>query len=106
LVRYHNCKSEPQLEHASFAALDGPRRRQVRMLGSLLRIAEKLESDHAQRVGGVDVHIAGRKAIFQIRAAEGTRLDLTGLARKAELFEKEFRLRPEFRRAQGKEKVA
>lgn len=106
LVRYHNCKSEPQLEHASYAALDGPRRRQVRMLGSLLRIAEKLESDHAQRVGGVDVHIAGRKAIFQIRAAEGTRLDLTGLARKAELFEKEFRLRPEFRRAQGKEKVA
>ncbi|HTZ73528.1 MAG TPA: HD domain-containing protein [Candidatus Aquilonibacter sp.] len=106
LVRYHNCKSEPQLEHASYAALDGPRRRQVRMLGSLLRIAEKLESDHAQRVGGVDVYIAGRKAIFQIRAAEGTRLDLTGLARKAELFEKEFRLRPEFRRAQGKEKVA
>jgi exopolyphosphatase / guanosine-5'-triphosphate,3'-diphosphate pyrophosphatase len=106
LVRYHNCKSEPELEHASYAALDGPRRRQARLLSSLLRIAEKLESDHAQRVGGIDVHIAGRKAIFQIRAAEGTRLDLTGLARKAELFEKEFHLRPEFRRVQGKEKVA
>ncbi|HKS83726.1 MAG TPA: HD domain-containing protein [Candidatus Acidoferrales bacterium] len=106
LVRYHNCKSEPQLDHASYAALDGPRRRQTRLLGSLLRIAEKLESDHAQRVGGVEVHIVGRRAIFHIRAAEGTRLDLTGLARKSELFEKEFRLRAEFRRMQGKEKVA
>lgn len=106
LVRYHNCKSDPQLEHASYAALDGPRRRQARLLSSMLRIAEKLESDHAQRVGGVEVQVAGRKAIFQVRATDGTRLDLAGLARKSELFEKEFNLRPEFRRVQGKEKVA
>ena len=106
LVRYHNCKSEPQVEHASYAALDGPHRRQARLLTSLLRIAEKLESDHAQRVAGVDIQILGRKAIFIIRAADGTRLDLAGLARKAELFENEFHLRAEFRRAQRKEKVA
>ncbi len=106
LVRYHNCKSEPQLEHASYASLDGARRRQVRLLTSLLRIAEKLESEHAQRISGVDVQIAGRRAIFQIRATDGTRLDLAGLARKADLFEKEFHLRAEFRRVQRKEKVA
>ncbi|MGA9183913.1 MAG: Ppx/GppA phosphatase family protein [Candidatus Acidiferrales bacterium] len=106
LVRYHNCKSEPQLEHASYASLEGPRRRQARMLTSLLRIAEKLESEHAQRIAGVDVQIAGGRAIFVIRAAEGTRLDLAGLERKSELFEKEFHLRAEFRRAQRKEQVA
>ena len=106
LVRYHNSKSEPQLEHASYAALDGQRRRQTRLLTSLLRIAEKLESEHAQRVAGVDVQIFGRKAIFIIRALDGTRLDLLGLERKSGLFEKEFHLKPEFRRAQGKEKVA
>ena len=106
LVRYHNCKSEPQLEHAPYAALDGQRRRQVRILTSLLRIAEKLESEHAQRVAGVDVQIAGHKAIFQIRAVDGLRLDLAGLERKAELFENEFHLKAEFRRAQRKEKVA
>jgi exopolyphosphatase/guanosine-5'-triphosphate,3'-diphosphate pyrophosphatase len=104
LVRYHNCKSEPQLEHASYAALDSDRRRQVRILSSLLRIAEKLESEHAQRVAGVDIQIAGHKAIFHIRAAEGIRLDLAGLERKSELFEREFHLRAEFRRAQRKEK--
>jgi exopolyphosphatase/guanosine-5'-triphosphate,3'-diphosphate pyrophosphatase len=106
LVRYHNCKSEPQEAHASYAALDGERRHQMRLLTSLLRIAEKLESEHAQRVMGIDVQIAGRRAIFNIRATDGTRLDLAGLERKAELFEKEFGLKPEFRRAQGKAKVA
>jgi exopolyphosphatase / guanosine-5'-triphosphate,3'-diphosphate pyrophosphatase len=106
LVRYHNCKSEPQLEHASYAALDGGRRRQVRLLTSLLRIAEKLESEHAQRISGVDIQIAGRRAVFQICAAEGTRLDIAGLARKADLFEKEFHLRAEFRRVQRKQEVA
>ena len=106
LVRYHNSKSEPQLEHASYAALDGERRRHARLLTSLLRIAEKLESEHAQRISGVDVQISGRKAIFVIRALDGTRLDLLGLERKSSLFEKEFHLKPEFRRAQGKDRVA
>jgi exopolyphosphatase / guanosine-5'-triphosphate,3'-diphosphate pyrophosphatase len=106
LVRYHNSKSEPQVEHASYASLDGQRRRQARVLTALLRIAEKLESEHEQRIAGVDVQILGRKGIFQIRAAEGTRLDVEGLERKAELFETEFHLKPEFRRDQRKEKVA
>jgi exopolyphosphatase / guanosine-5'-triphosphate,3'-diphosphate pyrophosphatase len=106
LVRYHNCKSEPALDHASYAALNGPQRRQARLLTSLLRIAEKLESEHSQQVVGVDVQIAGRKAVFIIRAADGTRLDLAGLERKSDLFEKEFHLKPEFRRAQRKEQVA
>lgn len=106
LVRYHNTKSEPELDHPSYVALEGPRRRQARVLSSLLRIAEKLESEHAQRVADVEVHIAGRRAIFVVRAVDGTRLDLAGLERKAELFEKEFHLRAEFRRAQKKTKVA
>jgi exopolyphosphatase/guanosine-5'-triphosphate,3'-diphosphate pyrophosphatase len=106
LVRYHNTKSEPQIQHASYAALDGERRRQVRMLAALLRIAEKFESEHAQRVSGVDVDIAGHKAIFLIRASEGTRLDIAGLERKSALFEKEFHLKADFRRAQKKTKVA
>jgi exopolyphosphatase/guanosine-5'-triphosphate,3'-diphosphate pyrophosphatase len=106
MVRYHNCKSEPQLDHESYASLEGERRRHVRLLTSLLRIAEKLESEHTQRISGVDIQIAGRRAIFQICATEGTRLDIAGLARKTDLFEKEFHLRPEFRRVQRKQEVA
>jgi exopolyphosphatase/guanosine-5'-triphosphate,3'-diphosphate pyrophosphatase len=106
LVRYHNTKSEPQIDHPSYAALDGDHRRQARMLASLLRIAERMESEHSQRVSGVDVQISGRKAVFLIAAADGTRLDLAGLERKSALFEKEFHLKPEFRRDQRKAKVA
>jgi hypothetical protein len=58
----------------------------------------------------VDVQIAGRKAVISVLAAEGIRLDIVGLERKADLFEKEFHLKTEFRRAQRKdqrkEKVA
>ena len=106
LVRYHNTKSEPHVDHAAYAALDGERRRQLRLLTSLLRIAEKLESDHAQGVAGVDVQILGHRAIFLTQVSEGTRLDIAGLLRKSELFEREFHLAPEFRRAQKGEKVA
>ncbi|MGA9883412.1 MAG: HD domain-containing protein [Candidatus Acidiferrales bacterium] len=106
LVRYHNCKSDPQVQHASYAALNSERRRQARLLTALLRIAEKLESEHAQRIAGVDVQISGRHAIFLIRASEGTRLDIAGLDRKCDLFEREFHLKPEFRRDQRKDKVA
>jgi exopolyphosphatase/guanosine-5'-triphosphate,3'-diphosphate pyrophosphatase len=106
LVRYHNTKSEPQLSHPSYAALDSERRRQVRLLASLLRIAEKLESEHAQRVTSVDVDIAGHRAIFLVRAFEGTRLDIAGLERKSELFEREFHLKTEFRRTHNGVKVA
>lgn len=106
LVRYHNCKSEPEVEHVSYAALDGARRRQARVLSALLRIAEKLESEHGEGVQGVDIQITGRRAMFVIRASEGTRLDIAGLEKKSGLFEKEFHLKPEFRRAQRKEKVA
>lgn len=106
LVRYHNTKSEPDMAHASYAALDGEQRRQVRILSSFLRIAERFESEHEQRVNGVDVRIEGRKAIFLINAADGTRLDLSGLERKAKLFETEFHLKAEFRRDQRKAKVA
>lgn len=106
LVRYHNTKSEPQISHPSYAALDSEQRRQVRLLASLLRVAEKLESEHAQRVISVDVDIAGRRAVFLVRAFEGTRLDIAGLERKAELFEREFHLKAEFRRAHNGVKVA
>ena len=43
-------------------------------------------------MAGVDVQILGHRAIFLIQASEGTRLDIAGLQRKSELFEREFHL--------------
>jgi exopolyphosphatase/guanosine-5'-triphosphate,3'-diphosphate pyrophosphatase len=106
LVRYHNSKSDPQSDHKAYEALETRRRRQVRVLTSFLRLAEKLASDHQEAVQQVEVDVDGRNATFRIQVRSGTHLDLAGLARKAGLFEREFRLKAAFRRAQLKEKVA
>ncbi|MFZ0637902.1 MAG: Ppx/GppA phosphatase family protein [Candidatus Acidiferrales bacterium] len=108
LVRYHNCKSEPQMDHKFYAALDSARRQQSRMLTAILRIAEKLESEHSRMVAGISLDVARGQAIFRIQMQNGARLDTEGLARKAALFEREFHLQPVFKRAPAKtkEKVA
>ncbi|MGB9336880.1 MAG: Ppx/GppA phosphatase family protein [Candidatus Acidiferrales bacterium] len=105
LVRYHNSRSEPQMDHKSYASLDGARREDARMLVALLRIAERLESEHRRMVGGVTVDVERGQAIFRVQMQNGARLDVAGLTRKATLFEREFGLRPVFRRAQTKPKV-
>ena len=105
MVRYHNCRSEPQMEHKAYAALDGARREDARMLVALLRIAERLESEHRRMVGGVDVDVEHGQAIFRVQMQNGARLDVAGLTRKAGMFEREFGLRPVFRRAQTKSKT-
>jgi exopolyphosphatase/guanosine-5'-triphosphate,3'-diphosphate pyrophosphatase len=105
LVRYHNSKSEPQIDHKAYASLDGARREDTRMLVALLRIAERLESEHRRMVGGVTVDVQRGQAIFRVEMQNGARLDVAGLTRKSVLFEREFGLRPVFRRAQTKAKV-
>jgi len=99
LVRYHNCKADPEISHKLYAGLDGARRQQLRMLTALLRIAEKLESQHRRMVAGVAVDVIRGQAIFRVQMHNGARLDVAGLTRKASLFEREFRLQPVFKRA-------
>ncbi len=106
LVRYHNCKSEPEMDHKYYAALDSTRRRQLRLLTAILRIAEKLESEHRRMVAGVAVDVVRGQAIFRVQMQNGARLDVAGLTRKAALFEREFHLLPVFKRTPAKEKVA
>ena len=48
LVRYHNRKSEPSAAHAVFASLNREQRKKARILAGMLRLAERLESDHRQ----------------------------------------------------------
>lgn len=104
LVRYHNCKSEPDMSHKFYASLDSEQRHQTRLLASILRIAEKLEGER-RSTPRVAVDILDGEAVFRIQTESG-RLDVSGLAKKAELFGREFHLHPVFRRVQSKEKVA
>ena len=76
------------------------------MLVALLRIAERLESGHRRMVGErLRWTSSDGQAIFRVQMQNGARLDVAGLTRKAAMFEREFGLRPVFRRAQTKPKV-
>ena len=54
VARYHR-QTEPRKSHEGFADLPRPRRRTVRLLGALVRLAEGLDRSHTQVVGSLDV---------------------------------------------------
>ena len=106
LVRYHNSKSEPRRNHKSYAALTGARRRVVRQLSAILRIAERLEKDHRRAVAGLEVEVRNRTALFHLQLENDARLDAAGILRKAALFEREFGLKVALKRAPLSQQVA
>ena len=78
LVRYHNAKSEPQLNHKPYASLRIRSRRQAPAMTALLRIAEKLESSHRQSVAGVDIEVDGRIGLFPNPCAQWSATECRG----------------------------
>jgi len=106
LVRYHNHKSEPDPDHRPYGDLPRERRRQVRLLASLLRLAEGLDSGHQQavsevravyHVGHVEFDLAGKGDLAQAAAAA---------QKRAALFEKEFAATALFRWSKERRRVA
>jgi exopolyphosphatase/guanosine-5'-triphosphate,3'-diphosphate pyrophosphatase len=105
LVRYHNGKSEPSAAHKLFASLDGARRKQVRILAGMLRLAERLESDHHQAIAGLTVEGGPQEVRVHVELRNGSRLNLAGIERKARLLERELNLHLSFQRVQVVQKV-
>ena len=105
LVRYHNGKAEPNTAHESYAPLNRTRRKQTRILAGILRLAERLESDHRQAITGVTVEGGPRAVRVHVELNEGLRLNLAGIERKSRLLEREMKLRLTFHRVQFVEKA-
>ena len=106
LVRHHNGKTDPRQDHDLYHSMENERRRELRMLAAMLRLAEKLDDGHRAGVAGVHVVIERRNVVFRIQPQPGTMLNLAGLQRRAALFEREFDRKAVFRRAALKQKVA
>lgn len=96
LVRYHS-KAEPEPHHKLYASLDPKRQRQVRVLASILRIAEALDAEHKQNVTAVDADINRRKVTFTVQMKGAPGRLLTEARKRAEFFEDEFDLKTIFR---------
>ncbi len=98
LVRYHNHKSDPDLDHKAYAALDREQRRQVRVLSALLRLAEGLDPDHRQSVSKLSTTFRAGQVELEVNARGDPAAALAAAARRAGLFESEFHTRVLFRK--------
>jgi exopolyphosphatase / guanosine-5'-triphosphate,3'-diphosphate pyrophosphatase len=108
LVRYHNRKSEPSTTHSVFATLTREQRKKARVLAGMLRLAERLESDHRQGISKISVGGGPRDVLVHVEMRDSSRLNLAGIERKARLLEQELNMRLSFQRALvvAKERVA
>jgi exopolyphosphatase/guanosine-5'-triphosphate,3'-diphosphate pyrophosphatase len=52
VARYHR-QATPKASHEGYKSLSKPKRRTVRVLGAIVRLAEGLDRSHAQVVAGV-----------------------------------------------------
>jgi len=104
LVRYHNKKSEPTAKHPVFASLSREQRRRARLLAGMLRLAECLESDHRQVISKLTVEGGPRDVRVHVEMRDSSRLNLSGIQRKARLLERELKLHLSFQRVMVVEK--
>ncbi|MFO0655243.1 MAG: Ppx/GppA phosphatase family protein [Polyangia bacterium] len=96
-VRYHR-KSTPKDTHESFVALSEPLRRKVRLLSSILRVADGLDRTNRQVIESVRCRTQSKEIELTIAVPEGTdlELELWSTRRKADLIEEVFRRKLRF----------
>jgi hypothetical protein len=74
----------------------------------MLRLAERLESDHRQAISKITVEGGPRDVRIHVEMRDASRLNLAGIERKARLLEQELNLHLSFQRilVVEKERVA
>jgi exopolyphosphatase/guanosine-5'-triphosphate,3'-diphosphate pyrophosphatase len=87
VARYHR-QAAPKKSHADYAALRGRRRRAVRTLAAMIRLAEGLDRSHSQAVAGVDFVPRGDDYLVRLRAADDVELELWAAHRHAAALER------------------
>ncbi|MGC8762591.1 MAG: HD domain-containing protein [Acidobacteriota bacterium] len=89
VARYHR-RSPPKPQHESFALLDRRERRTVRVLASLLRLADALDREHRQRVHRVEVSFQEGHVRLAVEGEGDLLLEGWSMKRKADLFRRTF----------------
>jgi exopolyphosphatase/guanosine-5'-triphosphate,3'-diphosphate pyrophosphatase len=83
IARYHR-RGAPKRSHDEYAQLPGTLRRVVRILSSILHIAESLDRSHAQVISGIELRDRGNDLLLQVQAAGDAELELWAALRHAE----------------------
>jgi exopolyphosphatase / guanosine-5'-triphosphate,3'-diphosphate pyrophosphatase len=87
VARYHR-RAPPKRRHEAFGALGRRRRRTVRTLAAVLRLAENLDRSHAQIVTGLTLHDRGDDQLLQLRTVGDAELEVWAAGRHVQPFER------------------
>jgi exopolyphosphatase/guanosine-5'-triphosphate,3'-diphosphate pyrophosphatase len=87
VARYHR-QAEPKKSHEGFADLPGSRRKVVKTLSAMVRLAEGLDRSHAQALAGLDLYPRGDDYLARLRASGDAELELWAAHRHVAPLEK------------------
>src|SRR5688572_8864291 len=89
VARYHR-RGTPKRSHDEYAGLPASLRRAVRLLASILRVAESLDRSHGQVISSLELRDGGKAAtlVIQTDANADAELELWATARHLRPFEK------------------
>jgi exopolyphosphatase / guanosine-5'-triphosphate,3'-diphosphate pyrophosphatase len=94
VTRYHR-RSVPALKHEEFTRLTPRLQRVVKILASLLRIADGLDRTHFSLVQAVHIKL-GKQITIEVQLAGDAEMELWAAKSRADLFEQVFRRRVQF----------
>ncbi|MDW8466484.1 MAG: HD domain-containing protein [Chloroherpetonaceae bacterium] len=89
VARYHR-KSPPKAEHTAFQTLSPRNKHIVRVLASLLRVANALDRGHRQNVKQVKVKIGAKKIELRLLATADPEIEIWAATQMGDMFEAVF----------------
>ena len=87
LARYHR-QATPKRSHDGYGDLGGSRRRAVKTLAAILRLAEGLDRSHSQALAGIDLYPRGDDYLARLRSTGDAELELWAAHRHVAPLEK------------------
>jgi len=87
VARYHR-QATPKKRHDGFGSFGRTRRKTIRALAAILRLAESLDRSHQQTVSAVELHDRGDDGLLQLRTTGDAELEVWAAARHAAPFER------------------
>ena len=89
VARYHR-RAEPSEDHYLFGALDAADRARVERIAAILRVADSLDREHLQRVGGVEARPGPETVELRLLGDGPFHLEQWALRKKGRFFTRVF----------------
>ncbi|MEA1909367.1 MAG: HD domain-containing protein [Euryarchaeota archaeon] len=89
IARYHR-KALPKNSHFHFAAMSKDNKQKIKVLASILRIADGMDATHSSAVTNIDLKISPDSVMLNCSGSNDTGLEQESILKKKDLFESTF----------------